>query len=86
VVVGEWGAVSRWRIPLFETDAVEEHVGRPAAEPAGEDHAIVSQNLFRNAVGAQSFQERVAHRTRRRARYHLGDDAKARVIVDAGDD
>ncbi len=46
--------------PVVETDAVEQNVGGPPAEAAGEHLAVVGQDLLRDAVGVQGLQERVA--------------------------
>lgn len=44
------------------------------------------QDLLRDAVGAESLEQRVAHGTGGCSRYHLGDDIEAGVVVDAGAD
>lgn len=37
--------------PVVEADAIEQHVGGLVGEPAGEDLAVIGQDLFRDAVG-----------------------------------
>ena len=75
-----------WRIPFVQTDAVKEHVGWPCAEPAGEDLAVVSEDLLGDPVGGECLEQRVTHGARSGAGHNLGDDAEAGVVVDAGDD
>jgi hypothetical protein len=72
--------------PVVETDPIEEHVGGLCPQPAGEDSPVVREDLFGDAVSAQGFEQRVAHRACRRPRHHLGDDAEPGMVVDAGDD
>ena len=72
--------------PVVEADAVEQHVGGLVGEPAGEDLAVIGQDLFRDAVDGESLEQRVAHRARSGSRDYLGDDTEPRVIVDTGDD
>ena len=42
-----------------QTDAIEGHVGGLAAEPAGEDLAIVGEDLLRDAIDAQGPEQRI---------------------------
>ncbi len=44
---------------VVQTDAIEGHVGGLAAEPAGEDLAIVGEDLLRDAIGVEGFQQRI---------------------------
>ncbi len=57
--------------PVVEADAVEQHVGGLASQPAGEDLAVVGQDLLRYAVAIESLEERIAHRSRGRSRDDL---------------
>jgi hypothetical protein len=46
----------------------------------------VGEDLFRDPVGVERFQERVADRSRSRSSYHPGDHAEAGMVVDPGHD
>ena len=47
--------------PVVEADTVEQHIGGLVGA-AGEDLAVVSEDLLGDPVGVERFQERVAHR------------------------
>jgi hypothetical protein len=46
---------------VAQTDPVEGDGGRRAGEPAGEDLAVVREDLLRAPVAVQSLQERIAY-------------------------
>ena len=54
VVVGDRGAVSRWRDAVLPADPVEEHLTGAGPEPAGEHLAVVGQDLRRAPRGGAS--------------------------------
>jgi len=73
------------RIGCEQAEVVVGLVVRMGSEPAGEDLAVVGEDLAGNAVALQRLQQRLAHRPGRRPYDQLGDHAEPRVVVDPGD-
>ena len=71
--------------PVLRTDPVEQHGAVTRAEASGEDLAVVGEDGFGHTVGLHGAAQGVAHRLGRGSGDHLGAHAKARVVVDAGD-
>lgn len=65
---------------VVQADAVEQHGG--ALQAAGEDLAVVSEDLLGDAVSMQGLEQRVAYRPGRGPLDESGHDAEARVVVD----
>ncbi|HEU4397321.1 MAG TPA: hypothetical protein VFU54_05720 [Actinomycetota bacterium] len=70
--------------PLFAADAVEQHLGRVGAEPAGEHLAVIGQQLLRAAVAVQGGGEDAAHAAGVGPLDQPGHDAESGVVVDSG--
>ena len=70
---------------LLAADAVEEDLGRPRSVAAGEDLAVVGQDLVGDAVALKGGEEHAADGPRDRPVHESGRDAEAAVVVDPGD-
>jgi hypothetical protein len=70
---------------VAQTDPVEGDGGGMPGEPAGEDLAVVREDLLGHPVAVQAFQERIAYGSSGGSCDQLGDHAEPRVIIDPGD-
>jgi len=64
--------------PVVQAGRIERHGRGLAGEPAGEDPAVVGEDLLGDAVAAERLQERLAHGPRRRPQDELRDHAEPR--------
>jgi hypothetical protein len=71
--------------PVVMTDPVEEHHRGLGRTLAGEDLAVVGEDLLGDPVAAQGLDQRITDGLGRRSHHELGADAEPRVIVDPGD-
>jgi len=69
---------------VLAADAVEQHLDWGLGEAAGEDLAVVGQNLERHAVGLHGRVEAVADRLSSLAGHEASGHAVPRVVVDSG--
>ena len=84
VVVGEYGAVSRWRMPLLAQ--IRSKSTGPGPWPNRAVKTLpLSVNIWSGTVGAQCPLQCFAHRPGRRPGHDAGADAVTAVVVDAGD-
>jgi hypothetical protein len=72
--------------PALGADAVEQHSPGAGPEPAGEDLAVVGQDLRRRAIPVDRGQQRITRRTRRRAGHDPRRHRVPRVVIDARHD
>jgi len=83
VVVGEAGEAMRDAV--LPADLVEEHLDGLEREAAGEDLAIVGQDLLGHPVALKSLGQEATDRSSCGPDHDARTDAEARVVVDPGE-
>ena len=71
--------------PVLAADPIEQHLGVLQAEPAGEDLAVVGEDLLGNPVGAHRGREVGAHGTARGPGHDPGTHDEPRMVIDPGE-
>jgi hypothetical protein len=67
--------------PVLPANTVKQHFASAWPEPASEHLAIIGQNLFRDTIGAHSFHQTIARRSRGRTLNHMRADNKSAVVI-----
>lgn len=70
---------------LLPADALKQHLTVGRVEPAGEDLAVIGQQLLRNAVALQRRGEHAAHRASGGVGDQSGGHTEPGVVIDPGD-